>query len=121
MSQTDYSDLPLTQLSPPTSQPTSPSPFLEMLPCGVCNVNLHELDGEGNFVHEHESNESEGIQSNCDCFFCVPCLDWMHRFHVTRCRSCNGNIHDLVVFRPCDHIEHSDSDDAEYAESQEAL
>lgn len=96
--------LPLSQSPPP---PPSGFEYLLPLPCGVCSVNLHETDAEGNFVHLHESNESEGIHSNCDCWFCLPCLDWMHRFHVTRCRACNGNIHDLVVFRPCSHIPHS--------------
>ena len=91
-----------------THPPTPPPPLF--VPCGVCNINVFEQDAEGKFVVPHESNESEGIESNCDCLFCVNCLEWMHRFHVTRCRSCNGNIHDLVVFRPCSHIEHSDSD-----------
>lgn len=106
-------ELTLGQQLPPTPPsemaPPSPPPP-PFVPCGVCNVNVFEQNEEGKFVHPHESNESEGIESNCDCWFCVNCLEWMHRFHVTRCRSCNGNIHDLVVFRPCSHIEHYDCD-----------
>ena len=107
MSQSTSDWLSLSQSPPPDGD----QPQLLSLPCGVCSVNLHEKDADGDFVHLHESNESEGIQSNCDCWFCLPCLDWMHRFHVTRCRACNGNIHDLVVFRPCSHIAHSESDE----------
>ena len=58
--------------------------------CGICNYDLM------NTGLIRDSNENEGIDSDCSCWFCMQCLQWMHKFKVSECRRCGNDIYELV-------------------------
>ena len=98
--------------------------------CGICNCDLESKTPNGETIYVRDSNQNHEIESDCDCWFCTCCLEWLH--HITHpssyrlstlcCRRCGGDITQLVQescdgFRYCEcreqEIEHSDCPECE--------
>ena len=64
--------------------------------CAICNCDLESRTPKGQIIYRRDSNQNHEIESDCDCWFCVQCLEWMHCEGVSHCRRCNGDIEQLV-------------------------